>query len=205
MPSQFSGDTHRLQVPHNYRAVDTSGSEVVALTVEPQHRRMAGSYRARYAFRIILKQVVVRKKEIHDFLSRAPVGAARVGRGTCLVGLVDERQARASAKEQRQRGTGQGCKLKLCHGRESANPAARRYARLSCAKTLAQRIRFSDPCDWNSTAGRPSLTIFAGSALHFRLVTLPWNRYRNIHLAIKTSHCEDGELKVGVWTAFLCA
>lgn len=60
MASELPRDTHGLQVPDNNSAIDSSGGKVVTLAVEPQHGRTARPDGAGQAFRIILKQVVVR-------------------------------------------------------------------------------------------------------------------------------------------------
>lgn len=71
VPAEFPSDAHCLKIPYHDSAVDSAGSEVVPLSIKSEHGRMAGADRVCDVFRVILEQVVVGKKQIHDERGRA--------------------------------------------------------------------------------------------------------------------------------------
>ena len=65
MTPQLPRDAHGLEVPDDDGAVDATGGEVVAPTVEAQTCRVTGADRVGDVLGVVLQQVVVGEQQIH--------------------------------------------------------------------------------------------------------------------------------------------
>lgn len=65
MSSQLPSDAHGVNVPNDHRTVDAPRREVVALAVESQTCRVAGSDGICDIFGIVLEQIIVGQEQIH--------------------------------------------------------------------------------------------------------------------------------------------
>lgn len=65
MTPQLLRHAHGLEIPHDNGAINAARGEIIALSVETQACRMAGTDSIGDVLRIVLEQVVVGKKQIH--------------------------------------------------------------------------------------------------------------------------------------------